>query len=85
MPHIRRSSRIQYNKTSIKKEISTPKTTSPANPKRKSKEKIETKSDPDICFAGQQKHPPIRRYTVVEWAKCGNRSVVACRMCMYNS
>ena len=70
MPHIRRSSRIQSNKTSVKKERSIPNNPSPANPK--TKVKINTKLKPGICFACEQKHPPIRRYNVVEWAQCDN-------------
>ena len=68
MPKVRKSNRIKSKQTSVNKESTDLKTPFPGKPNIISKEKVEANSEPEICFACKQKHPPIRRYNVVECA-----------------
>ena len=62
MPQIRRSSRIQTLKNSSHVRNS--------SPPKGSSDNITDKSSKDNCVACKQKHPPIRRYSTVEWTQC---------------
>ena len=72
MPKVRRSNRVKSKKEPNDNKSSPCPSPAKLNVKSKLKEEQKTESDPGLCFACKQKHPPVRRFKVVEWAQCDN-------------